>query len=153
MALPFLVLYLTRSLGFAPGRAGAALALYGAVALCAGPIAGKAADRFGPLMIMEFSLLTSGVVLLLFPLVRSWLGVLAMTGLFAATNEAFRPANLALIGELSAPEGSKPAFALSRFAVNLGMSVGPAVGGLLAQISFPLLFVVDGCSTSPPPRF
>jgi MFS family permease len=70
-----------------------------------------------------------------------------MTILFAMTNEAFRPANLALVGELGPAEHRKSAFALSRLAVNLGMSVGPAVGGMLAQISFPLLFIVDGVTS------
>ena len=40
MALPFLVLYLTKSLGYSPSRAGAMLAAYGFVALVIGPVAG-----------------------------------------------------------------------------------------------------------------
>jgi MFS family permease len=147
MALPFLVLYLTRSLGFSPAEAGAYLAIYGGVALFVGPIAGKLSDRFGVLLLMEISLISSGTVLILFPLAHSKAGVALMTALFALTNESFRPANLALIGELGPPELRKSAFAMSRWAVNLGMSFGPAIGGFLAQVSFPLLFVVDGVTT------
>ena len=36
------------------------------------------------------------------------------------------------------------AFALSRLAVNLGMSIGPVIGGFLAMKSFKSLFYVDG---------
>src|SRR5882724_10526130 len=35
---------------------------------------------------------------------------------------------------------------LALLGLTLGMSVGPAVGGFLATVSFPLLFVVDGAS-------
>ena len=46
----------------------------------------------------------------------------------------------------SCPAGLRPqAFALYRLAINLGMGVGPAVGGFLAEIDFALLFPVDGC--------
>ena len=37
-------------------------------------------------------------------------------------------------------------FVLSRLAANAGMSIGPAVGGLLAGLWFPSIFLVDGLS-------
>jgi MFS family permease len=52
----------------------------------------------------------------------------------------------ALTGTTS-PEQRKAAIAVNRLAVNLGMSIGPAVGGLLAIVSFPLVFVVDGVTS------
>jgi hypothetical protein len=36
---------------------------------------------------------------------------------------------MALYSDLVGPERRKPAFALARLAINLGMSVGPAMGG------------------------
>lgn len=47
MALPFLSLYVTRGMGLPPATAGQLWALYGATALCAGPLAGRLADRWG----------------------------------------------------------------------------------------------------------
>ena len=44
-------------------------------------------------------------------------------------------------------EQRKPAYALNRLAINLGMSVGPALGGFLATISFRAMFVVDAVTT------
>jgi MFS family permease len=41
----------------------------------------------------------------------------------------------------------KIAFTLNRLAVNLGMSIGPVVGGFLSTISFHLLFYVDGITS------
>jgi MFS family permease len=147
MALPFLVLYLTKSLNYSASQAGSVLALYGGIALLIGPVAGRLSDRWGAVWMMETSLIASGLVLLIFPLAHSMSAVMTMTALLALTNESFRPANLALVSELAPPELRKSAFALSRWSVNLGMSVGPALGGFLAQASFPMLFVVDGFST------
>jgi predicted MFS family arabinose efflux permease len=146
MALPFLVLYLTRQLGYTATDAGFVLAVYGASALLTAPVAGRLADRVGPLRVMKASLLLSGLVLFLFPFARG-AGIHAMTALLAATTESFRPANLSALSTLVAPEQRRAAFALNRLAVNLGMSIGPALGGLLAQVSFPAIFRVDGATS------
>jgi MFS family permease len=96
---------------------------------------------------MKASLLSSGLVMLAYPLARSVGGIAAVTVALAVTAEAFRPASLSVLTDLAPPEQRKAAFAVNRLAINLGMSVGPAVGGYLAEISFPAIFRADG-STS-----
>jgi predicted MFS family arabinose efflux permease len=147
MFLPFLVLYLTRHLGFTPGHAAAMIALYGAVGIAVSPLAGRLADHWGAERVMKLSLFSSGALLVLFPLARSHAGVAAMTIAIAVTAEAFRPANLSLATHVVPPGNRKAAFSLLRLAINLGMSVGPAAGGFLAAISFPALFWVDGATS------
>lgn len=147
MALPFLVLYLTRHLGLSAGAAGGLLALYGATSLVAAPLSGWVADRLGGLAILRFSLLSTGVVMIAYPLARTAWQAAAMTVLWAATNELYRPASLAVVSDLVPPERRRAAFSLNRLAINLGMSLGPALGGFLATMSFPALFVVDGATS------
>ncbi len=147
MVLPFLIVYLARELHFTPAQAGLAFALYGAAAIVAGPFAGWLSDRIGALPIMRASLLLTGSVLLLFPLARSRTAVYAITVLWAACAELFRPASLAAITHVVSPERRKPAYALNRLAINLGMSIGPALGGFLAAVSFRAMFVVDAVTT------
>ena len=144
MVLPFLVLYLTRDLGFSGGTAGLIVLIYGAGALLAAPISGTLSDLLGPVPVMRVSLLASGTVLLLFLWARDLPSVVVATLCLAIVTEAFRPASMALVGDLVTPEQRKPAFALNRLAINLGMSIGPALGGFLAQASFRTIFVVDG---------
>src|SRR3982074_461414 len=147
MVLPFLVLYLTRELGFSLARAGSMLAVYGASAIMFGPIGGRLSDRIGAPPVMRVSLIASGLVLLLFPLAKSLAGVTAMTVLGAGCAEMFRPASLAAITHVVAPEQRRQAFALNRLAINLGMSIGPALGGFLATVSFHAMFAVDAVTT------
>jgi MFS family permease len=147
MVLAFLVLYVTHSLGVTPARAALALMVYGVAALLAMPLAGILSDRVGPLPIMKASLFLTGFLLLLFPLAKSYSAILLMTFAFAVLNESVRPASLSMVSDLVGPAQRKSAFALSRLAANLGMSVGPAIGGILALYSFRWLFLVDGTTS------
>jgi MFS family permease len=147
MVLPFLLLYLTRDLGLSPTHGGAIVALYGATALVTAPFAGRLCDRVGTLRIMTASLVLSGLVLLAFPVARTPLAVALATVLWAVVSELFRPASLAAIASAVDPEQRKTAFAVNRLAINLGMSLGPALGGFLATWSYGALFVVDGLTS------
>jgi MFS family permease len=147
MALPFLVLYLTRTLAISPPRAALALTTYGIAALVAMPFAGRLSDRLGPLAIIETSLFSSGGLLLIYPLAHDFTTILLLTFLFGVLNESVRPPSLSIISDRTTPAQRKPAFALNRLAINLGMSIGPAIGGVLALVSFRLLFLVDGATS------
>jgi MFS family permease len=147
MVLPFLVLYLTKDQGWSAPRAGLALAVYGAGSILVAPIAGRLSDKVGPLPIMRWSLVTAGLLLIAFPFVSGFVPIIAITLAWALATEAFRPANLALVADIVTPEQRKPAYALTRLAINLGMSVGPATAGFLAAKSFKLIFFLDGLTT------
>ncbi|HZF11930.1 MAG TPA: MFS transporter [Thermoanaerobaculia bacterium] len=145
MVLAFLTLYLTKTQGYTAAQAGAFLALYGGVAIGAAPLAGRLCDRFGPLPVIVAGLLSNGLVLLAFPWAHGPWIVLA-TFAMAATNETTRPAALAAVTAWSAPEERRMGFALIRLAINLGVSIGPALGGFLATRSFRFLFWIDGAT-------
>ncbi|HUQ99972.1 MAG TPA: MFS transporter [Gemmatimonadaceae bacterium] len=147
MVLPFLVLYLTRELGFTAGQAGLIFAVYGATAIVTGPIAGRLSDRLGAVQVMRASLVSSGLVLFAFSFARSYAAVVIATIGWSACAEMFRPASYAALTHVVPAARLKPAFAVNRLAINLGMSIGPALGGFLATVSFRSMFVVDGATT------
>ncbi len=146
MVVPFMVLYVTRYLGVRPSLGGLALTVYGVGGLVSGPIAGRLCDRFGAFAVLRGSLLVSGFILLIFPVATHFETFLAITLVWSLVAESVRPASLAALTTSVRPEHRKAAVAVFRLAINLGMSVGPAAGGFLAAVSFPLLFVVDGAS-------
>ena len=147
MALPFLVLYLTRHLGTSAALAGLAVSAYGLGGIVTGPIAGRLCDRVGPFTVMRTSLALTGVILMVIPLAHRFSVVVLLVFVWALVADATRPATMSALTTAAAPEQRKAAIALNRLGVNLGMSVGPAVGGFLALVSFPLLFVVDGLTS------
>jgi len=147
MALPFLVLYLTQYLHVSARLAGLAISAYGIGGMIAAPIAGPWSDRVGAFTVMRASLVLTGIVLLIIPLAHNFAVVAALTFLWGFVADAIRPATMSAITNAASPEQRKAAIAVNRLAVNLGMSIGPAIGGFLAVVSFPLLFVVDGGSS------
>ncbi len=147
MALPFLVLYLTRSLQFSSDQASYIYIAYGVGALVTAPFAGKLSDVVGHRRLMLLSLFLTGIVLLVFPLASNFLVVLIIAMIWSIVSEAYRPSSLAVIMDLSSPEQRKAAYALHRLAINIGMSFGPALGGFLVLVSYPMLFIVNGATT------
>ncbi|MFN0157784.1 MAG: MDR family MFS transporter [Bacteroidota bacterium] len=147
MVLPFLVVYLTTVLGYTAEEAGTILMCYGLAAFVTAPFSGKLSDKIGPLLVMKLSLLITGLVLFLYPLAQSRAVLVIITVLWAAISEAFRPAALAIITDSVTVDQRKAAFALNRLAINLGMSIGPALGGFLFLYSYELLFWVNGSTT------
>jgi MFS family permease len=146
MVVPFMVLYVTRQLGVRPALAGMSLTVFGIGGLIGAPIAGRLCDRFGAFAVLRGSLILSGLILLVFPLASSFELFLAVTFVWALVAESVRPATLAALTAYIRPEQRKAAVAVNRLGINLGMSIGPAVGGFLATVSFPLLFIVDGAT-------
>ena len=146
MVLPFLSLYVTQELGLAPRYAGVALALYGVGAAAGSYLGGRLSDRLGPTRAQTISLLAAGVGLPALVAARPmWPLAVALVAVAAAV-ESFRPSNAAALAE-AAPEAVRfRAFALRRLAINVGMTLGPAVGGLLASHDYRWLFVCDGAT-------
>jgi MFS family permease len=147
MVLPFLVLYLTEVEKFTPANAGFVLFVYGLGALLQAPFSGRLSDRIGKLRILKFSLFFSGIVLFIFSFIRNYYLIYAAAFIWSIINESFRPAGLSLISEVVPQNQRKTAFALNRLAINLGMSIGPVLGGILATVNFSYLFYVDGITS------
>jgi MFS family permease len=147
MVMPFLVLFLTRDRGLAPSRAGLAIAVYGVVALVWAPIAGRLGDRWGQLRVVKASLFSTAGVLVGMPFFHSYGAILGGLVLLALVSEPVRTATMALVSHLAPPERRRQAFALNRLSVNLGMSIGPTLGGFLAEASFRSLFWVDAATS------
>jgi MFS family permease len=148
MVLPFLTLYMTRGLGFSAKEAGMALAVYGFGSIFAGPLSGWASDRFGTVRVMLFSLFSSSIVMFIFPWADSYAEILLMSLMFSITNELHRPAIFTLTSQLTDSNLRRQAFAVVRVAVNIGMSIGPMIGGILVtHSSFRSIFMVDAVTT------
>lgn len=147
MVLPFLILYLTRKQGFEPTDAGKALGIYGVGGVLGSYLGGWLCDRMPPRRVMVASLALAGAGFILLGRLDARPAILVNLFFLAVVGEGFRPANGAAVATASPPELRTRAFALNRLAVNMGMSLGPTIGGFLAMIDYDWLFVVDGVTS------
>ncbi len=146
MVLPFLSLYVKNELGLGESAAGPIVACFG-VGSCIGSFCGGYfSDRFGPFRVQIFSLLGNAVGFAALSQMRSFNGFAITLFLTSAVADLFRPANGASMTFLSPPEVHRKAFVLNRLAINLGFTVGPLVGGILAFYSYQWLFWVNSAA-------
>jgi MFS family permease len=147
MVVPFLILYLTQEFEYSVIDAGSFLAVYGVGAMVGSYWGGWLCDQFSSKWAQIGCLLLAGGGLIALGEVSSHTGLMVVIGWTGLWTESFRPAANTAIGEFSTPENRTRSFALNRLAINLGMTVGPAVGGFLALTSYHFLFWVDGISS------
>ena len=143
MAFVFLVPYLTLHMGFSIAQAAIAFATFGFSTLISGIIGGSLVDRLGPVRIMVSALFLTGATLLFFPWVKQYHSILFMCMLWGMGFGLFRPSVKTFVSFLTPVEFHRISFSIYRWALNLGMSIGPAVAGFIAMHSFPSIFVIN----------
>lgn len=147
MVVAFLALYFVRQQHQPLETAGWLVACYSWGSLASAPTSAWLCERWDACRVLAFSLLSSGLGMLLFPELNglpAWAFACFGLGLLA---ELGRPAGYTAAGRLLAPDQMRQGFTLNRLAVNLGMSIGPALGGFLALFAYKWLFYVDGATS------
>ncbi|MBN2410041.1 MFS transporter [candidate division KSB1 bacterium] len=147
MVVFFLTLYLTQKLNFSVTQAGKLFSLYGIGALVGTYLGGWLSDIWGTYKVQVTSLLLSGIAYIALGYINTFYGFAVLLMILAVVCEAFRPANIAAIAKACPVELRPRGFTINRLAVNLGVTVGPALGGLLAMKNYSYLFWVDGITS------
>jgi MFS family permease len=145
-AMVFLILYLTVQLHFSVIVASYVFAAFGISMLLTRLLGGTLIDRFGGARMMISVLLLNGFILLSFPLLQHLVPVMVMSIMWGFVYGLYQPAGQTFVAILTPQNMHKLAFTVYRFAINLGMSIGPAIGGYLAMHSFPSVFMMNGIS-------
>ena len=144
MVLPFLGVYMTDHLKFSLENTGIVLSFYGIGSVLGSWLGGFLTDKFGEYYIQSWSLFLSAPIFIIMPFFSSVEMMALLIFLQSAISDTFRPANSVAITKYARPENLTKAFSLNRMAINLGFSIGPALGGILSGISYNFLFIVNG---------
>lgn len=140
MVLPFLGVYMTNHLHFSIENSGIVLSFFGIGSVIGSWFGGMITDKIGEYKVQSLSLLLSVPLFCLIPLFTTEEGLAGIILMQSIVSETFRPANSVAITKYAKPENITRAFSLNRMAVNLGFSIGPALGGILSAISYEFLF-------------
>jgi MFS family permease len=144
---PLLAVYLVRDRGLTPAEAGRIVAVYGLGMIVAGPLGGLLADRIGRRPTLIAGLATSALAVGAIALLSAPPVVAALAFLASAGGEIYRPAVNAAVADLVPPPDRARAWGLVYWGVNLGMSVGLLLGGLVASRSLTALFLADAATS------
>ncbi len=145
MVLPFLSLYMIEILGWSKTQAGIGTSVYGLAGL-AGAFAGAwFCDRFGTYRVLLVSLIVAGFSFFAYPFITEFFALISWIFVTVSIADMMRPATFTAISDYSDRDNVARGISLIRMAINLGISIGPALGGFLAfYYGYTWLFIVDG---------
>lgn len=146
MVFPFLTLYLHQKLNISMTYVGVLLLIWSTSSLIGQIVGGALTDQFGRKRLMSFSLGANAIVLVGFGIADSFLfGVIvAMLGGFIGA--LFQPARDAMIADIVQVDKRTQAYGLIRVVANLGIAIGPAIGGFLAAQSYMITFLANAAT-------
>ncbi|KTC98716.1 MFS transporter [Legionella erythra] len=140
----FLIPYATKNLGFPLSQAATVLLVFNFSMLLSSAISGFFIDKYGSHKILITSLICNGFTLLLFPMAKNYYHCICITLLWGFFYGLYRPSAQTLLTLLVPVESYKLIFIIYRFTLNIGMSIGPALGGYLALNYFSLVTIING---------
>jgi MFS family permease len=146
-AVLFLTLYLTGPRGQSAGAAGLLVGGYGVGAAIGTLLGGVLADRWGRRSTQLAAHYGAAALLAALSLVTPVPAIAVIVALVGLCQGAPGPALVAAVTDV-VPQAHRPrAFNLQFWAFNTGMAVASLLAGLLAQQSYPVLFLVDAGAT------
>jgi MFS family permease len=143
MVLAFMTLYCNHK-GYTATQGGLTVAIYGIGSLVGAYFGGRLSDKFGFYYLQFAALFGGGIMFIILGQMNSYLSICICIFFTSLINESFRPANSSAIAHYSTTQNRTQSFSLIRLAINLGWGIGGALAGILASISYELLFWVDG---------
>jgi len=140
MVWPFLTIYARERLGVPLTTVTLLVSLNAASGLVATTIVGPFVDRFGRKLAMVLSLAMTSVAFILMSTASTlpvWMALMVLMGMFGPL---YQVGSNAMIADLIAPERRAGGYALLRMIANVGVAIGPVIGGVLVTISYGLTF-------------
>lgn len=140
MIWPFLMIYISERLN-SPLTVNASLVSLNALSgLVSSLIAGPIIDRLGRKRVMVVSLLTNALGFILLSRAQSLLAFALLMIVQGASNPLYRVGADAMIADLIPEQKRIDAYSRMRLSNNLGVAIGPAIGGFVASVSYTLAF-------------
>ncbi|MEW6649405.1 MAG: MFS transporter [Chloroflexota bacterium] len=140
MIWPFLMIYVSERLDMPLAASAFLLTINSVSGLVSSFLAGPVIDRLGRKWVMAISLFANASGYLLMSQAHTYPAFVALMILQGAANPLYRVGADAMMADLIPSEKRIDAYALMRLSNNVGVAIGPAVGGLIASVSYQIAF-------------
>jgi MFS family permease len=142
MIWPFMMIYVSGKLALPLMTVASLLTLNSVMGLIFSFIAGPVTDRFGRKWVMVISLLANAVTNIFMSQAHTLPAFAILMGLSGAFNPLLRVGADAMMADLVPPEKRPDAYSLLRMSNNVGVALGPAIGGFIAASSYTWAFLI-----------
>lgn len=147
LIFPFLSLYVAQRFNVGMVEVGLLFGIWSVSSLIGSMIGGALADKFGRRIILICGLIFSATSALFMGFVNNMHAFYLLAAFAGIFTDIGGPAQQAMVADLLNGEQRAEGFGLIRVVGNLAMTIGPAIGGILAGISYLLLFIIDACAS------
>ena len=144
---PMLALIMTQKIGVTKDKAGFFITI---VALLSAPgmlMGGKLVDTIGRKKVLIIFQGLAGIIFIICGFIKPSMFLAVVMMLAQLMAAVAMPANDAMLADLTTPQNRKEAFSLLYMGNNLGLALGPVIGGLLYKNHLSLVFIGDGITT------
>ena len=148
LIFPFLTLYITKKFNVGMTEVGLVFGLFAISGFVGNMLGGALTDRLGRKGMVIFGLLASAFINLTLAFVNSIKIVYVCALFIGLLGSTSGPANQAMVADMLPEEKRAQGFGILRVIFNLAVTIGPAIGGLLATRSYLLLFICDAVSST-----
>ncbi len=140
MIWPFLMIYVSERLRLPMTATASLMTVNATMGLISSFIAGPVINRFGRKWMMVASLALNGVMYFFLSTAGTLPAFAVLMALSGAVNPLYRVGADAMMADLVSAERRADAYSLLRLSNNIGVALGPAIGGFIATISYGTAF-------------
>lgn len=142
LLFPFFALYLTAKFDVGMTDVGILFGIFAISSLAGSVFGGGLSDRIGRKSIVIFGLVMTSLSSVLMGLVNS-MQLFLVVAFFTGIMDVGGPARQAMVADLLPESKRAQGYGIMRVAFNLSVTIGPAIGGLIAAKSYLMLFITD----------
>ncbi len=147
LIFPFFAMFLTDHFDISIAQVGVIFAIYAVAGVIGSTIGGALTDRFGRKPMALTALVTSALGNLSLPFLPSVGYMYLLGGTLGVVGSIGGPAWQAMMADLLPEEKRAEGFGVIRIMFNVAVTFGPLLGGLLAGVSYVLLFSIDALTS------
>jgi len=148
LIFPFIGLYITAKFQVGMIEIGQLFTLFAITGIFGSIVGGAMTDKFGRKAMIIFGLVTSAFSALILGFAQDMKVIYLTGGIIGLFGNIGGPAQQAMIADLLPEEKRADGFGILRVAINLAVTIGPAIGGVLATYSYIWLFVIDAAAST-----